>query len=890
MFILLMTALPSALKAATYYVDSVAGNDSSNGTSSDTPWKTLAKVNTPTFQPGDQILFKANGVWSGQLSPKGSGSDGNPIVIDTYGEGSLPLFNGGGLVQNVVYLYNQEYWEIRNLEITNYLEGDTSLKIGVYVLASNVGTVHHIHLKNLVIHDINGNLDEKNNGGIFLEITGSSTPTRFNDLLIEGCYIYNIDRTGISNVSSWDTRSLTTNTNWYPSTNVVIRNNMIERSGNNGLILRVCDGGLIEHNLFRECSLKGTGNAVFPFNCDNTLIQFNEACNTVYNIGDVDASGFDSDYRCKNTIIQYNYSHDNDHGFVLVCCQGGSTRFNDGTIVRYNISQNDGGNIFRISGTTTNTHIYNNIIYVRPGMSSRLIWHKSWEGLPDRTNYYNNIFYNLGNGNYDFDGSTNDVFSHNVFYGNHPSREPNDPNKLTSDPKFVNPGTGGIGLGTVSGYKLQPSSPCVDSGLSIANNGGKDVWGDFVPYNGITDRGAHEYQPAGSDTTPPTPNPMTFATVPYAASCSSITMTASTAADSSGVEYYFACVSGGGHDSGWQYAPTYTDTNLFAGAQYSYTVKARDWSTNQNETAASSPSSAATDFGSSQPTVIFADGFEECFTNWTNNGAYCSGTAYEGGKSCKMDNTEFAEKAISTAGYSGITITYARHTSGLAAGDVFISEWHDGTDWNTIESISGEFSGWTLISDAVLPAGAANNPNFKIRFRAAAATGHYCYVDAVSVEVDTGCVFDTSAPAVPTGLTALGGYGQISLDWNDNLEADLYHYKVYRNLTGDGGYDFIGNADVIQYEDDNVSDGTTYYYVVTVVDASGNESAPSGQANAQTCMTVADFDCNGDVDIDDLSYMVSVWLTTDAKANIYPSDDEVVNLEDLSVFAGHWLK
>ncbi len=48
-----------------------------------------------------------------------------------------------------------------------------------------------------------------------------------------------------------------------------------------------------------------------------------------------------------------------------------------GLSVRYNISQNDGGKIFRISGQTTNTQIYNNTIYVDPTMSSQVIWHKS---------------------------------------------------------------------------------------------------------------------------------------------------------------------------------------------------------------------------------------------------------------------------------------------------------------------------------------------------------------------------------------------------------------------------------------------------------------------------------------------------------------------------------
>jgi hypothetical protein len=97
-----------------------------------------------------------------------------------------------------------------------------------------------------------------------------------------------------------------------------------------------------------------------------------------------------------------------------------------------------------------------------------------------------------------------------------------------------------------------------------------------------------------ADATPPTPNPMTWATPPAAASETSITMTATTASDPSGVEYYFTCTAGGGHDSGWQNSPVYTDTGLTPGTSYTYTVKARDKSLAQNPTTASDPASIAT--------------------------------------------------------------------------------------------------------------------------------------------------------------------------------------------------------------------------------------------------------------------------------------------------------
>jgi hypothetical protein len=97
-----------------------------------------------------------------------------------------------------------------------------------------------------------------------------------------------------------------------------------------------------------------------------------------------------------------------------------------------------------------------------------------------------------------------------------------------------------------------------------------------------------------NDNEPPTPDPMTWASVPAAVNDSSITMTATTADDPAGVEYYFTCTSGTGNDSGWQSSPTYVDTGLSPSTTYSYTVKARD-AIGLYETAASDAESATTD-------------------------------------------------------------------------------------------------------------------------------------------------------------------------------------------------------------------------------------------------------------------------------------------------------
>lgn len=124
-------------------------------------------------------------------------------------------------------------------------------------------------------------------------------------------------------------------------------------------------------------------------------------------------------------------------------------------------------------------------------------------------------------------------------------------------------------------------------GLSV------NAWDVGHTRSGIFDNVSITVPPA-LDLTPPTPNPSTWATAPYATGSNSISMTATTASDVNGVEYYFTCTAGGGHDSGWQSSSTYVDTGLAASTQYTYTVTTRDLSPQQNTTTASSAASATT--------------------------------------------------------------------------------------------------------------------------------------------------------------------------------------------------------------------------------------------------------------------------------------------------------
>lgn len=496
---LLITSAP--LWGATYHVDSNSGNDANSGLSPGVAWRSLAKVNSVTFLPGDSILFARGGTWTGQLAPSGAGLSGSPIVMDAYGNSSLPLplIEGAGLTYATILLQNQPYWELRNLEVTNTGATDAD-RVGIYIGAQDFGQLDHIHLISLVVHDVNGlsGVPNNANGGVYFNITGNTTPTWFNDILVDGCYIFRCAQRGLSGpYSHWATRTPTSNTNWTPSTNVVIRNNLFEHCRRQGLVWRVAKDVLIEHNIFANCSDGGHGNAMFVFNTDDAIIQMNEAYGARYEeSGDPqDASGIDIDYRTKRTIVQYNYSHNNGEGGIL--CTGGPPSFNVDSIIRYNILQNNRRWGIHFSGGMTGARIYNNTIYLSAMLPEpvAILHFSAWGGWPDGTSFYNNIIENHSNGaSYVFGQSTNNTFDYNVFYdANGPaSGEPADPHKSTSNPMLVAGGTGGHGRETVDGYKLQPNSPALGSGKVISSNGGRDYFGNSVSSSSAPNRGAYE--------------------------------------------------------------------------------------------------------------------------------------------------------------------------------------------------------------------------------------------------------------------------------------------------------------------------------------------------------------------------------------------------------------
>ncbi|HGA1259281.1 TPA: right-handed parallel beta-helix repeat-containing protein [Streptococcus suis] len=485
----------------TFYIDSLGGNDSNNGETENSAWKSFEQLRKKSFVAGDRILIKRGSRFVGEsafLTFKGSGSQNTPILISSYGEGELPLLEGQGKIENVIKLYNQEFITIENLEITNLDPNfSTSFELnsnnnrtkslrGLHVVAEDYGVVHDINIRNLYIHDINGNLSSKWNGGIFFDVYGTTIPTKYDGILIENNYLERVDRSGIKLVgSTWANQNLKNNKNvplnWYPSTNVVVRGNRIEKAGGDSLTVRDTDGALIEYNISADARYQNTGyNAgIWPFQASNTVIQYNESFRTH---GVQDGQGLDLDHISNNSVMQYNYSHDNEGGFMLIMNWYEQTS----PTVRYNISQNDKDKIFELArGGAQGTAIYNNTIY----SDSKLTGRAGVIDMPSTSGgtgvkdifLFNNIFYFVDGEKMLVEASDAGKYKDNIHFYNNAYvgvEVPNDPRAITEGIELNGIGTGPIDnksmiantgkylTGQLDGYKIPFNSVLANSGVS----------------------------------------------------------------------------------------------------------------------------------------------------------------------------------------------------------------------------------------------------------------------------------------------------------------------------------------------------------------------------------------------------------------------------------------
>ena len=394
-----------------YYVSSLHGDDANNG-AEDQPLKSLYAVNRLDLQPGDQVLLERGSVFENQfLHLNVQGTKEQPIYIGAYGNGAKPLIqtNGQGIwyqdygneldapthvyrgyVSSAVLLYDCEYLTVENLEISNkggvfgetYSAPHKMNRTGVAGIAKNRGTLHEIHLSNLYIHDVEGNVYDKhmNNGGIYFtclkpEAEEKTGVARYENVSVRGCHLKRTSRWGIAVGYSYKCKEFMTAElpdelfERYGHHNIYIADNYVEEIGGDGITVMYAMKPLVEYNSGDSCALEMNDRyytepedragkvaaGIWPWKCKDALLTYNEMRDMRLN---QDSMAWDADSG-DGTLYQYNYSHLNEGGCVMFCLE--EAIHNE---FRYNVSVDDLGGLISPSGNP-DAWIHHNVFYRR---------------------------------------------------------------------------------------------------------------------------------------------------------------------------------------------------------------------------------------------------------------------------------------------------------------------------------------------------------------------------------------------------------------------------------------------------------------------------------------------------------------------------------------------
>ncbi len=466
------------------------------------PYNSLDVVSTLQLEAGAHIYIERGSEFYGSLAISNAhGTVDEPIVVTAYGKGSDPSIDGNNLNgSGILHIANCSNLLVEELELFDSakIEGD---RRGVLITCDNnlgteeIVTYKNITLKNLYIHDINGFRDAENSGmAMTSKITGgihlwsNDGLGRVDGLTITGCQITEVSNVGIATwhkvVQNEDGTVTVKMVNPYTSEfkdfshhNVHIDGNEISHIGKNAIFARNLYGGVIEHNVVHDTAKYCvSGNTIVTRSVDGTVIQYNEGYRNLARAraGDgklQDGCMLDADLDSKDTIWQYNYSHDNSFGLFINC----TTEGKDVAIVRYNLSVNDKGNkgVIYINYASAGIYVYNNTIVT--SYDTEYIIQSNGTG---RTAFfYNNLIYNrsdkakIGISNSaDISASNNLVFNE---YGSSIDGldyfKSLNANGIYEDPLFVGylQEDSILGIGNQGTYMLDSKSPALGVGYTV---------------------------------------------------------------------------------------------------------------------------------------------------------------------------------------------------------------------------------------------------------------------------------------------------------------------------------------------------------------------------------------------------------------------------------------
>jgi hypothetical protein len=364
---------PLPRSATTYYLDCSASQNG-NGTQA-SPWNSLVSVNAFTFLPGDHLVLNRGTACNGALTPQGSGAASAPIVIDAYGTGAQPEISGGS-AEAALKLFNQQYWEINNLEIAG---GNL---YGVYVSGNTPNaSINHIYLRNLNVHGATYTSTKRaDSGEVFISTNAAGQV--LNDVLIDGVTAHNSHVSEGILVSAGGAWIEGNGVSQPLGRNVTVQNSTAHDIYGDGILISELNNGLLQMNVVYNSGLcpNCTGSTpvgLWEWYCHTCTVQYNESYANQSWGGD--GGDFDIDYYNNSNVVQYNYGHDSAGYCVAFFGAGGRASLDN--IFRYNVCSNNGrrsdlskqGEVFLHTwdgGSLNGVQIYNNTFYWNPASNA----------------------------------------------------------------------------------------------------------------------------------------------------------------------------------------------------------------------------------------------------------------------------------------------------------------------------------------------------------------------------------------------------------------------------------------------------------------------------------------------------------------------------------------
>jgi hypothetical protein len=348
---------------------SSSGNDSNDGLTIKSAWKTLNKINSVDFKQGDSIKLEGGSIFNGTIkfNSNDNGSPEHPLILTSFGKGKAIVNAGKG---EAIFAVNSSNIKITSIEF----KGD-----GVNY---NNGNGIHFYSDDSITAPCNININDCEiigfrQFGIVFGCDSNRLTKGFNNVQITH---NNVTENGQGGVSSYGSFLSYQHNNFYIAWCKAFRNRGIiaetKSHTGNGIVMAQVNGLLIEHceafeNGIDNRSTAGGPVGIWVWMCNNVLIQY---CSSHHNYAGLtkDGGGFDLDGGSSNCILQYNYSCNNEGAGYLLAEFGAALPFTN-NVIRFNISLNDGRKngygaitVWGVDSAhrVTNTDIYNNTIYV----------------------------------------------------------------------------------------------------------------------------------------------------------------------------------------------------------------------------------------------------------------------------------------------------------------------------------------------------------------------------------------------------------------------------------------------------------------------------------------------------------------------------------------------